>query len=95
MPRRAQGAQEPGSNEQICAFAEGKGAKCAAAAPSGRHPHPPLPRPTTTRASPHVPGVSARFRIMDKVDVNGPKTAPVWKFLKEVRGLGGLPRKCR
>jgi glutathione peroxidase-family protein len=24
-----------------------------------------------------------KFQMMAKVDVNGPKTAPVWKFLKE------------
>lgn len=41
-----QGAQESGSMEQICSFAEGKGAK---------------------------------WMMMDKVDVNGPKTSPVWK----------------
>mmetsp|Transcript_5388 Transcript_5388/g.15428 ORF Transcript_5388/g.15428 Transcript_5388/m.15428 type:complete len:225 (-) Transcript_5388:258-932(-) len=47
------GGQEPGSNDQIKAFAENKG---------------------------------ATFKLFDKVDVNGDKASPVWKYLKEQQG---------
>ena len=51
------GAQEPGSADQICAFAKDKGAE---------------------------------FRMMEKVNVNGPQTHPVWKLLKDTAGGGDV-----
>ena len=71
--------REPGSNEQIKAFAKNKGAKRVESAESK------MEIITRSRVT-QLPAAGASFQLFDKIDVNGGNASPVWQFLKSEQG---------